>query len=94
MYSTYAMIPMGHQLIISKFHVLLQDLLRQDTSKGWLSSIELTCIYKNSCSRRNFAVNLTRRMFNQDVIKRVRKKGKSRLNPVIMDYIKSTVFQL
>ena len=64
--------------------------------ESWLSTIELTCIYKASCSRRNFAANLARRMFDEETRKISNvsgKRGKSRLNPIVMEYIKSTVFQ-
>ena len=61
-----------------------------------LSQAELTAIYKSSCSRRNFSARLVSRLFDEEVRKHSNvagKAGKEPLNPVIMDYVKSTVFQ-
>ena len=61
-----------------------------------LSNMELTTIYNGSCSRRNFAVNLVRRLFAASVRRASNvsgKGGKSQLNPPIMQYIRSLTFQ-
>ena len=65
----------------------------QSTS-SWLLTTEVTYIYNHSCSRGNFA-NLTRRLFDKQTrkISNVSGKKKAKLNPIIMEYVKSTCFQ-
>ncbi|XP_065884203.1 uncharacterized protein [Dysidea avara] len=61
-----------------------------------LSNMELTSIYNTSCSRRNFSVNLVRRLFTVSVrcSSNVSGKGrKSQLNPQMIQYIRSLTFQ-
>ncbi|XP_065893215.1 uncharacterized protein [Dysidea avara] len=61
-----------------------------------LSNMELTSIYNTSCSRRNFSVNLVRRLFTVSVrcLSNVSGKGrKSQLNPQMIQYIRSLTFQ-
>ena len=61
-----------------------------------LSQAELTAIYKSSCSRRNFSACLVSHLFDEEIRKCSNvagKSGKEPLNPIVMDYVKSTVFQ-
>lgn len=61
-----------------------------------LSSIEITNIYRNSCSRQNFSSRLVRRLFDEQTRKTSNvagKLGKAQLNPVIISYVKSLTFQ-
>ena len=77
-------------------HLFILWFAESPVSSHWLSSIEVTCLYKSSCSRRNFATNLTRRLFDEETRKVSNvagKRGKAKLNPIVVDYIKSTVFQ-
>lgn len=64
-------------------------------TSSWLPTTEVTYIYHNSCSRRNFSVNLARQLFDEETRKasNVSGKGKSKLNPIVMEFIKSTTFQ-
>ena len=61
-----------------------------------LSSIEITNIYRNSCSRQNFSSRLVRRLFDEQTRKTSNiagKLGKAQINPVIISYVKSLTFQ-
>lgn len=66
----------------------------QSTS-SWLPTTEITYIYNHSCSRGNFATNLTRRLFDEQTHRtsNVSGKKKAKLNPIIMESVKSTCFQ-
>ena len=53
-------------------------------------------IRKKSCSRKNFSARLVRELFDEDTRKKSNvagKFGKMKLNPVLMDYVKSLSFQ-
>lgn len=53
-------------------------------------------LHKQSCSRRNFSTRLVRKLFDENTRRHSNvngKRGKSKLNPVIMDYVKSLTFQ-
>lgn len=68
----------------------------QARGSGVLLQREIQEVYEKSCSRGNFALNLVRLLFDTET--RIKsnvngKRGKANLNPVIMDYIKSVVFQ-
>lgn len=63
---------------------------------GILELDKIRAIQKNSCSRRNFAVNLVRNIFDEETRKVSNvsgKLGKRRMNPVLMEYVKSLSFQ-
>ena len=63
---------------------------------GVLDSEEIKFIKAKSCSRRNFAVGLVRKLFDEETRKRCNmhgKLGKMKLNPVLMEYITSLCFQ-
>lgn len=63
---------------------------------GVLERSKISTIQKNSCSRRNFAVNLVRNIFEEETRKHSNvggKLGKQRMNPVLMEYVKSLSFQ-
>ena len=65
-------------------------------SSGMLEPAKLQSLLKRSCSRRNFAVNMVREMFDEDTMKRSNvagKLGKLKMNPVLIEYIKSLTFQ-
>ena len=62
-----------------------------------LPPTELTKIYSQSCSRRNFSVNLTRRLFDKStrMVSNISGgRGKRKLNSGIIAYIKSKSFDL
>ena len=66
------------------------------SSSGILEPARIRFIQRNSCSRRNFAVNLVRNIFDEDTRKLSNvagKLGKLKMNPVLMDYVKSLTFQ-
>ena len=65
-------------------------------SSGMLEPAKIRYIQKNSCSRRNFAVNLVRNIFDEDTRKLSNiggKLGKLKMNPVLMEYVKSLTLQ-
>lgn len=64
-------------------------------TSSWLPSSEVSFIARDSCSRRNFCVKLVRRLFDEQTRKtsNVSGKGKAQLNPIIMEFVKSTAFQ-
>ena len=61
-----------------------------------LSSAEITPIYVKSRNRRNFAALLVERLFDVEtrLKSNVSGRGKEKLDPVIMKYVKAKVFQL
>ena len=68
-----------------------------DDDGGILRAGLVRKLRKNSCSRRNFAAKLVEVLFDKDTRKRSNvagKWGKRKLNPILMDYIKSLSFQL
>ena len=60
-----------------------------------LTPADLVPIYVKSCSRRNFAVLLVRRLVDKDVRRRsnVNGKGKEKLNPEVIRFVKSKCFE-
>ena len=59
---------------------------------GVLDSEEIKFIKAKCCSRRNFAVGLVQKLFDEETRKQSNvhgKLGKMKLNPVLMEYIKS-----
>lgn len=63
-------------------------------SAGVLEPAKIVFLQKNSCSRRNFAVNLVRNIFDEDTRKLSNvggKLGKLKMNPVLMEYVKSLI---
>ena len=84
-------------------YITIKNLLEPATSSlshvqstsSWFPTTEVTYIYNHSCSRGNFAANLTRRLFDEQTqkISNVSGKKKAKLNPIIMEYVKSTCFQ-
>ena len=60
-----------------------------------LSSAEITPIYVKSCNRRNFAALLVERLFDVEtrLKSNVSGRGKERLDPEVMKYIKAKVFE-
>jgi len=63
--------------------------------EGLISQEKLSQLFCKSCSRPNFAVNLVRELFSEDIrkISNVSGRGKKRLDEEKMAYIKATVFQ-
>ena len=67
-----------------------------EETPGILNSKIIANIKKNSCSRKNFAANLNEELFNEETRKRSNCSGtkpKLKLNPVLVDYIRSICFQ-
>ena len=65
-------------------------------SSGILDSEKIKATCSASCSRRNFSARLVAELFDEDPRKHSNvsgKLGKLKLNPVLMDYAKSLVFQ-
>lgn len=63
---------------------------------GFLTPTYLSALMKKCCSRKNFAAKLVCKLFNEDTRKTSNvagKLGKARLNPVVIDYVKSLTFQ-
>lgn len=63
---------------------------------GFLTPAYLSNLMKRCCSRKNFATKLVCKLFNEDIRKKSNiagKLGKAKLNPVVIDYIKSLTFQ-
>ena len=62
---------------------------------GLLTSADVVPIYVKSCSRRNFAVLLIRRLIDKEVRCRsnVTGKGKERLDPDVVQYVKTKCFE-
>ena len=62
---------------------------------GLLTSADVVPIYVKSCSRRNFAVLLIRRLIDKEVRRRsnVTGKGKERLDPDVVQYVKMKCFE-
>ena len=60
----------------------------------YLSQSELTQIFMKSCSRKNMAVLLTRRLFSQEIrmSSNVSGRNKKQLNPQVMEFIRRKVF--
>jgi len=60
-----------------------------------LANSELVQIFMKSCSRKNMAVLMTRRLFSEDVrmSSNVAGRNKKKLDPKIIDYIRQKVFQ-
>ena len=67
-----------------------------DVTGYFLAGNLISELHKNSCSRRNFSTRLVRKLFDESTRRQSNvhgKLGKSKLNPVIMDYVKSLTFQ-
>ena len=63
---------------------------------GFLTPQYLNNMLKKCCSRKNFATKLVCKLFNEDIRKKSNvagKLGKAKLNPVVIEYIKSLTFQ-
>ena len=66
------------------------------SSSGILDSKTIKAVRSASCSRRNFSARLVVELFDEDTRKRSNVKGKLgklKLNPVLVDYVKSVTFQ-
>ena len=64
--------------------------------RGILDSDSISFIRSGSCSRRNFAAKLVVALFDEGTRKKCNvsgKMGKSKLNPVLIQYVKSLAFQ-
>jgi len=62
----------------------------------FISQLALTTIYQGSCSRKNFSVNLVRRLLDERTRRSSNvsgKGGKTPLNPDIMQYVRSCTMQ-
>ena len=61
----------------------------------WIPLEDLTQIFNKSCSRRNMAVNLIRRLFSHETRMKcnVSGHGKDMLDPVLVNYAKTICFQ-
>ena len=67
-----------------------------DTLPSLLSDEKIKVLKKKSCSRKNFATRLNCEIFDEETRKRSNvggKLGKMKLNPVLIQYIRSIVFQ-
>ena len=63
---------------------------------GWIEPGRISYLRQKSCSRRNFCAKLNQEIFDEQTRKRSNvagKLGKLKLNPVLVDYIKSLAFQ-
>jgi len=60
-----------------------------------MSRSDLTKWFMRSCSRRNFAANLVRQLFSKEIrhISNVAGRGKAMLDPVKIQFVKSTCFE-
>ena len=60
----------------------------------YLSQSELTQVFMKSCSRKNMAVLMTRRLFSQEIrmSSNVSGRNKKQLNPQVMEFIHRKVF--
>ena len=60
-----------------------------------LTSGEISQIFLKSCSRKNFATLLVRRLFPEEIrkVSNVSGKDKKQLDPKVMKYIKETTFE-
>ena len=65
------------------------------SSNGMLDPTQLKVIKKKRCFRRNFQVNMVREIFDETMkrLNVVGKLGKLKINPVLIQYIKSLTFQ-
>ena len=63
--------------------------------QGLLTSADVVPIYVKSCSRRNFAVLLIRRLIDKEVRRKsnVTGKGKEKLDPDVVQYVKTKCFE-
>lgn len=61
----------------------------------WIPLEDLTQIFNKSCSRRNMAVNLIRRLFSHETRMKsnVSRRRKDMLDPVLVNYAKTICFQ-
>ena len=65
-------------------------------SGGILDDSDVQRIKRKSCSRKNFSSRLVRELFDDDTRRKSNvagKLGKLKLNPVLIDYVKSLSFQ-
>jgi len=65
-------------------------------SNGIIDREKIIAARSSSCSRRNFAAKLVAELFDEDTRKRSNvsgKAGKLRLNPVLMEHVRSLTFQ-
>jgi len=65
-------------------------------SAGILDDDDIQWIKRKSCSRKNFASRLVHELFDEETRKKSNvagKLGKLKLNPVLMEYVKSSTFQ-
>jgi len=70
--------------------------VRESVSNRYISQLGLANIYQGSCSRKNFSVNLVRRLFDEQTRKTSNVSGKGEktpLNPDIMQYVRSVTMQ-
>ena len=60
-----------------------------------LSTSDLTLIFMRSCSRKNMAVKLEKRLIPENIriISNVSGKNKRKLDPNVMEYVRKIVFQ-
>ena len=81
---------------ISDIPASVEEVETAGCSGGILQSAKLMAIRKGSCSRKNFAARLNAELFDEETRMKSNVSGKDKklkLNPVLVDYIRSVVFQ-
>jgi len=76
--------------------VTIEEVRTSDDDRGILRAELVRRLRKKSCSRRNFAAKLVEVLFDKDIRKTSNvagKWGKRKLNPILIQYIKSLSFQ-
>lgn len=87
--------PSLNNVTLSQSSVTVDEVTTKPYKTELLSSAEITPIFTKSCNRNNFAALLVKHLF--DVPTRMRSnvsgRGKEKLDPDIMAYIKAKVFE-
>ena len=86
----------GNEVEITNASVEIADTSIESAGEpGLLTPADVVPIYVRSCSRRNFAVLLIRRLIDKEVRRRsnVTGKGKERLDPDVVQYVKTKCFE-
>ena len=86
----------GDEVEIANSSIDIANTSTESTAElALLPPADMVPIYVKSCSRRNFAVLLIRRLVDKDVRRRsnVNGKGKEKLDPAIVKYVKSQCFE-
>ena len=90
-------VPMeGNEVEITNASVKIANAsMESGGEQGLLTSADVVPIYVKSCSRRNFAVLLIRRLIDKEVRRKsnVTGKGKEKLDPDVVQYVKTKCFE-